>query len=295
MKQILIVAFIALSINSYSQGFIKKAVESFSLEAFGGLANYQGELQEAGYTFSQAKPAVALGGRIELANRFFLRGLVTYGHISAADKYSNSSAKRLRNLDFTSKIYDASVTFVYEVFDVYEKRYTPYVFAGVSAFHFSPYTFDSSGKQRWLQPYGTEGQGLPLYPGRKIYSLNQFSIPFGAGIKFAVTDRISLGWEFRFNKTFTDYLDDVSSTYADYNALVAGKYGLKAAELAYRGGEVKGGNPNYPAAGTQRGNPKTKDWYYFSGITVTYNLFKQEHNFGSGGSSRELSCPKNVY
>ena len=294
VKQVLIIALLLSSFSGYSQSFVSRVMERVSFEAFSGMANYQGELQESGYTFSQSKPAVALGGRIAITDKFFVRGLATYGSFGAADKYSSSLAKRQRNLDFATKIYDLSITGVYELFNIVDKRYTPYVFAGVSLFHFSPYTFDSSGKQRWLQPYGTEGQGFKQYPDRKLYSLNQLSIPFGAGIKFAVNDKISLGWEFRFNKTFTDYLDDVSTTYVDYNILITGKHGIKAAELAYRGGELKGGNPTYPNAGTQRGNPKTKDWYYFSGITITYSLFKPESDSrGMGG--RNLGCPKNVY
>ncbi|MFT3750896.1 MAG: DUF6089 family protein [Agriterribacter sp.] len=279
----------------YSQSFVKRVVERFSLEAFGGLSNYQGELQESGYTFSQAKPAFALGGNIAITDKLYLRGLATMGTIQASDKYSSSLAKRQRNLDFGSKVYDASATIVYDIFDVLEKRYTPYVFAGVSVFHFSPYTYDSTGKKTFLQPLGTEGQGYAQYPGRKLYQLNQISIPFGAGIKFAVNERVTLGWEFRFNKTFTDYLDDVSTTYASYSALISGTYGTRPAELAYRGDEVKNGNPFYPTEGTVRGNPKTKDWYYFSGITLTYRLFKSERSLGRLGRSSEIRCPKNVY
>lgn len=290
------IAFSLFYLSSNSQGFVKKVVERFSLEAFGGLANYQGELQESRYTFSQAKPAFSLGGNIAITDKLFLRGLATIGSIQAADRYSATASKRQRNLDFGSRIYDASATIVYDIFDVLEKRYTPYVFAGISVFHFSPYTFDSTGKQRWLQPYGTEGQGYSQYPDRKIYNLNQISIPFGAGVKFAVNERFTLGWEFRFNKTFTDYLDDVSTTYADYNVLISSpRYGTLPADLAYRGDELKNGNPAYPAAGTVRGNPKTKDWYYFSGITLTYRLFSPDRPLGRLGGGSGIGCPKNVY
>ncbi len=296
MKQILFgVSFLFASVASHSQNLLYRVIERVSFEGFGGFANYQGELQESPYTFSQSKAALSLGGRIELLDKVFLRGLATYGHISASDKYSSNSFRRARNLDFTSKIYDASATIVYEVFNLSEKRYTPYVFAGVSLFHFSPYTYDSSGTMRWLASFRTEGQGLPQYPDRKIYKLNQLSLPFGAGIKFAVNKNVAIGWEFRFNKTFTDYLDDVSTTYADYNILITGNQGIKSAELAYRGGELKGGSQTYPAAGTKRGNPKTKDWYYFSGLTLTYTLFPKENMSGKRGSLRSLDCPKNVY
>lgn len=294
MKRLLVAIFCLLYLSSNSQGFVRKVVERFSVEAFGGLANYQGELQESRYTFSQAKPAFALGGSIAITDKLFLRGLATVGSIQAADRYSSSASKRARNLNFGSRLYDASATVVYDIFNVVEKRYTPYVFAGISVFHFSPYTFDSIGKQRWLQPMGTEGQGLPQYPDRKVYNLNQISIPFGAGIKFAVNEKVTLGWEFRFNKTFTDYIDDVSTTYAD-PFLIAARHGQVAADIAYRGDEVKNGNPVYPT-GAVRGNPKTKDWYYFSGLTISYRLFSSGQSLGKfGGKSGGLACPKNVY
>ncbi|HRP57521.1 DUF6089 family protein [Agriterribacter sp.] len=287
MKQTFILALLLCTTTLYSQGILKNV----SIEAFGGFANYQGELQENTYTFSQAKPAGALGAAYSFTDKISLRGLITYGNIQGADRYSSNLQRRQRNLSFYSKIYDASLTGVYEFFDIMEKRYTPYLFAGVSVFNMGPYTYDSLGKKIGLGILSTEGQELPEYPDRKRYNYQNISIPFGGGIRFAVTRNVSLGWEFRFNKTFTDYLDDVSTKYVDRNILLAAR-GPKAVEMAYRGGELKNGNPVYPAAGTVRGNPKTKDWYYFSGITIRYKLFN-DRNFSSRGKG--IPCPKNVY
>ena len=289
LKQIFIIALLFSASAVYSQGILKNV----SIEAFGGFANYQGELQEKNYTFSQAKPAGALGASYALTDKISLRGLITYGNIQGADSYSSNLQRRQRNLSFHSKIYDASLAGVYEFFDIMEKRYTPYVFAGVSIFNMGPYAFDSLGKKIGLRNLGTEGQGLPEYPDRKKYNYQNISIPFGGGIRFAVTRNVSLGWEFRFNKTFTDYLDDVSSKYADRGILLAAE-GQKAVEMAYRKKKKKNGNPVYPAAGTVRGNPKTKDWYYFSGITLSFKLFN-DRDFNNGNRGKGIPCPKNVY
>ncbi|HEX5026377.1 MAG TPA: hypothetical protein VFV68_13950, partial [Agriterribacter sp.] len=191
------------------------------------------------------------------------------------------------------KIYDASLTGMYEFLNIMEKRYTPYVFVGISIFNMGPYAYDSLGQKVGLLTLGTEGQDLPEYPDRQRAKYQNFSIPFGGGIKFAVTQNVSLGWEFRFNKTFTDYLDDVSTKYADRNILLAAR-GAKAIEMAYRGGEIKNGNPNYPTAGTVRGNPETKDWFYFSGVTVSFRLFN-DRELGRGAGGKSIPCPKNVY
>ncbi len=292
VKQTFILALLLSTSVVYSQGILKNV----SIEAFGGLANYQGELQENTYTFSQAKPAGSLGASYALTDKISLRGLITYGNIQGADSYSSNLQRRQRNLSFHSKIYDASLTGVYEFFDIMEKRYTPYVFGGISVFNMGPYAYDSLGKKIGLNNLGTEGQGLPEYPEREKYKYQNISIPFGGGIRFAVTRNVSLGWEFRFNKTFTDYLDDVSTQYADRSILLVarGARGSKAVEMAYRGGELKNGNPSYPAAGTMRGNPKTKDWFYFSGITVSYKLFN-DRDFNRGNGGKGIPCPKNVY
>ena len=143
-----------------------------------------------------------------------------------------------------------------------------------------------------LKPLSTEGQGLVAYPNRDPYSLTQFAIPFGAGIKFAINESISLAWEIGLRKTFTDYLDDLSTSYVDEATLLAER-GPLAADLAFRGDELKNTPGSYPADGTVRGGPDFKDWYYFSGITASYNLpFGNSHRDNKKGSTE---CPKPVF
>ena len=76
--------------------------------------------------------------------------------------------------------------------------------------------------------------------------------------------------EFTQRKTFTDYLDDVSTSYIDENTLLATR-GQQAVNLAYRGDEV---NPSwiYPPDGEQRGTPTEMDWYYFIGMSVDVKI-----------------------
>ncbi len=85
-------------------------------------------------------------------------------------------------------------------------------------------------------------------------------------------------------KLFTDYLDDVSTTYVDEGTLAAAK-GPTAVRFSYRGGELKNGEPAYPVAGTIRGGAKSKDWYYFQGITLRIRL---HHGLRRG---QRFGCP----
>ena len=73
-------------------------------------------------------------------------------------------------------------------------------------------------------------------------------------------------------KHLHDYLDDVSTTYVDETILALNR-GQKAANMAYRGDELKTGSHfiSSPVA-QQRGNPTSRDWYYFVGINFQDTL-----------------------
>jgi hypothetical protein len=270
--------------------------QNWHLTAFGGISNYQGDLQEKRVTTSQAHGAFGLGIQYTINQHIILRSGLTYCKISGDDKLAENNGLRLRNLNFTSRLLEFNLLGEYDFLKLETYKFTPYVFGGFAVFGFDPYTKDTLGNVYYLQPLGTEGQGLAAYPDKKPYHRVQLSIPFGAGIKLRLNELMTVGYEFGLRKTFTDYLDDISSQYADQSTLLAAK-GPKAVELAYRGGELKDGNPAYPAAGTIRGGEKIKDWYYFQGITLSYRLGAKP---GSNSSKRkslghQLDCPRNVY
>ena len=77
---------------------------------------------------------------------------------------------------------------------------------------------------------------------------------------------MNLNLEIGIRKTFTDYLDDVSSdTYVDAN------------ELANINGQLSSDLSNRSLNGSRygsRGNSKTSDWYVFYGGMITFRLGK---------------------
>lgn len=251
------------------------------LNVSAGLANYQGDLNDSRYAFKQSHGMFGLGLGYELSDRFVLRAAVSRATISAADRFSKYP---LRNLNFTSNITEAHTALEFLLKDPYEHQITPYVFAGLAFFHYNPYTYDSAGRKAYLQPLSTEGQGFVT--GKDVYKLNQFAIPFGGGLKFNLGENFSLGLELGLRKTFTDYLDDVSTNYVDENLLLINR-GQLAVDLAYRGDEIKNGT--YPVGGTGRGGAKYKDWYYFSNISASFRL--GGNNGGNGRSKRGVGCP----
>ncbi len=269
------------------------AQQKFNLLLNGGFSNYTGDLQEKKFTLDQSNLAFGIGLSYELLPKLSLRGEFRYGKVSADDKLSSRPELQNRNLNFHSAITEGSLIADYSLFDLQSgKRITPYVFAGIGLFHFNPYTFDRQGDKVFLRNLGTEGQGLAAYPDKKPYGLVQASIPFGAGIRFRVSENAYLGYEIGLRKLFTDYLDDVSTTYADQALLLAGR-GQQAVDMAFRTNEIKE-TELYPPAGAIRGGQRYKDWYYFSSITLSIGLFNNGKVFGKREGRGRIDCPVDV-
>jgi len=264
--------------------------QEFSVQLTPGIINYGGDLQNKVYTFQQAGSSIG-GALMYRINKFSIRAGLEYGKVKG-DDLSNTGFTA-RNLSFETGVSEGSLCLQYDVFLLDEQhRLTPYVFAGVGAFHFNPYTTYDSQKI-YLRPLGTEGQGLPAYPDKKIYSLNQFEIPFGIGLKYKISDRIQVGVEFCSRLLFTDYLDDVSGTYPDENELFKGR-GQLAVDVSFRGNEIDPTRP-FPS-GQTRGNPKQNDNYYTSSLSLIY-VFPGRSSFGGYGGKRgkPVNCPKDVH
>lgn len=261
--------------------------QRWNVTAFGGVANYQGDLQEKRITTNQSHASFGLGLQYDFSPYLSARAGALYGRVSGDDKLSKDPMQVARNLNFSSHLVEGQLLAEFRFLDIDRRKFTPYIFAGVAVFGFDPNTKDSLGNTYYLQPYTTEGVS---------YKRTQFALPFGGGIKLKVNDRLILGYEIGLRKTATDYLDDLSDRYVDRDLLLAAK-GPKAVELAYRGGELKDGDPVYPAAGTVRGGADVKDWYYLQGLTLTYRLNNLPFGNKSGRrrSNNELDCPKNVY
>lgn len=255
------------------------AQSSPEIGMFIGISTYSGDLTEGSLTYRQSHPSTGVLFRMPVYKNFGIRAGIDWGRLSGSDKLNADSSLFPRNLSFITNLADMHLLAEYNFFNYGDNGFTPYFFAGISVFHFNPFVFDSTGKKVFLRPLSTEGEGLPEYPDRKPYNLTQISIPFGVGIKYALTSTINLAFEFRINKTFTDYIDDVSTAYVDRNILLRER-GSAAVYYAYRTNELPAyRNDPYPAAGAQRGNPRIKDWYYFTGFTITYNLNEPHKSF----------------
>jgi hypothetical protein len=263
--------------------------QNFHFAARLGLAGYQGDLKLHSISLSQTKIMGSIGARYDLSEHLSARSYLTLTSLKGDDKRGKPSMQS-RNLNFQTKLYDWELTGQYNLFSLNERWWTPYVFAGIGLYHYNPYTKDDLGKNAFLKPLSTEGQGF--VSGVNNYKLTGFSLPVGLGINYALNEDMRVGLEFGYRKIFTDYLDDVSGSYVDRTQLQNAR-GETAADLAFRGDEVSGAP--YPPAGTVRGNPNQKDGYYYFAVTYTvryfFDKYKQIVGLPSSSKEKKVGCP----
>jgi hypothetical protein len=230
-----------------------------------GGSYYIGDLNQFGH-FKKTQLAGGLIFRYNVHSRVAVRGTFTYMSVKADDLDSQEALQQERSLNFKSQIWELAggVEFNYFPFQIGHKRYkgTAYLFAELAVFRMDPKT-EYDGDEISLRPLGTEGQGTSLSSKGK-YSNFQVSIPFGFGGRVSLGKSACLGVEVGIRKTYTDYLDDVGSgSYVDYDQLLA-ENGPLAADLSNRSDSRFG----------KRGNASNKDWYVFTGVSLTFNLGK---------------------
>lgn len=293
MKKVITIALAALiliPVFSEAQRWKRQRYE-FSFGA--GISNFLGELGGANQIgtnyfrdleWSMTRMAVAAGLRYKLSNYFALNTHLTYGRVSGDDKLTEEFFRNYRNLNFYSDIYEFNINFEgafqqEQVGHRYRLRkvrgikgyeiYT-YAFVGVGVFYFDPKTTYQGVPVR-LQPLGTEGQGL--IPSRKKYSLVQMCIPVGIGFKYTIDRSWGVGLELGIRKTFTDYIDDVSTTYFDFQ-----NYPEANREAPLLADRSNHSDPDITRPGAQRGDPRDKDSYMFAIFSINYKLKTGRNN-----------------
>ena len=261
MKYWILLSFFYLSILLSVQ-----AQRGWEVGGWGGVSNYFGDLNT---NFDISRPGIAGGAifRYNFNERLCIKFSGNYGQVSADDANSSNPYERARNLSFQTSIIDFTTQFEFNflpyVHGSEEHFYTPYLFGGLSFFHFNPKT-EYNDELVELRPLGTEGQ----FKGEEYY-LVQGGLAYGIGFKFDLSEVWSMNVELSGRSLFTDYLDDVSTVYPDKSDLRQLR-GDVAVELSDRSIPIDGIEGNIGQAGRQRGNRNNKDSYVFLGVGFVY-------------------------
>jgi hypothetical protein len=207
----------------------------------------------------------------------------------APNKGGREISRINRNLSFKTSVLEGYLaaeiypTVFFERYDGLQGKFRPYGLIGVGVFKYNPKTM-YNGSWVELKPLRTEGQGL--VDGKEEYKLIQAEIPTGIGFKYYIKDNMYIGAEVMHRNLFTDYVDDVSTTYPDpivFNAL-PGSLQAKARSLFYRGDELAGARAT-PRVNEQRGDPKDDDAFFSTILRFGWRLN------GMDNSRRQMRCP----
>ena len=234
----------------------------------GGGMTYLGDLNNQS-ALGEVRPGYGGGVRIRIDNRWSVRVEGAHGTLTATHDWIPK-----RNLSFRSSLTEGALMaeFNFRPFGAgaTESRWTPYIFGGLAAFHFNPkgQYISPRGDTTWveLKPLCTEGQGTTAYPERRPYPLTMVSMPFGVGVKLRISKSITVTAEHGFRRTWTDYIDDVSTTYVGADLLRSEvENGTVASQMADRSEKAN-------APGIKRGDDSLNDWYSYFNVSLSISM-----------------------
>ena len=207
-----------------------------------GTLIYQGDLSQSEFgSTKDLKPAVGIYVSKDLNTYFSFRANLNIGKIGADEsQFSYPTYKKFRNFMFTTPITEFSTVLVWNILgqsaDNDYRKLSPYIFAGAGI------TFLNI-KRDWSRidtTFFNSKSSTIIGLGKDTLQATPRMlpiIPFGIGLKYAITDNIGLKAEATYRLTFSDYLDGFS----------------------------------YAA------NPNTTDKYYGVSIGVSFNLARNNY------------------
>lgn len=264
--------FFSDAANAQYDGLVQQGEFGFSL----GASHYFGDLNTRS-DISKPKASFGLFFRKQMSDYIGVRVAGRFTQLGYSDAYSKNVYQKTRNLSFNSNLFEFTVQGDFNFFKFIPGSqnyfFTPYVTLGAGLFSYDPYTF-YNGQKIYLRPLGTEGQAGG-YLGRTEYGTMSVCIPFGVGIKYSLNAKTNLTFEIAQRFTTTDYLDDVSTTYAPKDPYFPdGPNGQPS--IAYllqdRSYEIDPTHMLSSVPGRQRGWSKQKDQYVIAEVGISFNI-----------------------
>jgi hypothetical protein len=240
----------------------------------GGISQYFGDLNPD-YHFNTPKPVFGIFFRKQLTDYISVRIQGQFAQVGYSDVYNKQNAfDQRRNLSFNSNIWQLGLQGDFNFFRFIpgdgNHRSTPYLTVGIGMFSFDPYAY-LDGQKYYLRELGTEGQAAG-YDGRKPYNNIAAYIPLGLGYKYNLNPKMNIGIEVVYNFTTTDYLDDVSKTYAGINNFPALPDGDPSAAALLQDRSYETGTPPIGIQGRQRGYSNQSDGFLFIEVMFSFNI-----------------------
>lgn len=226
---------------SYAQG--QEPVTTSELGIGIGGANYKGEISP-NYRVLNNQPALTVFYRRDMSNAITLRGGLMGSHrivdnnTFRDESYADDRPYHAyRQAELRLSLLELSAVVEYNFLDYYDMsqspRISPYLFIGAAGLLYNVKLYSDEH----TPGLSTTGNVL----NEPFNTKATVAIPFGLGVKLALSKHWNLGLEFGARKLFTDNLD----------------YLAEASDA-----------PSYLA------NPYDKDWYYYNGVSISYTFYR---------------------
>lgn len=225
-----------------------------------GAAGYIGDLNQNNLTKISGVTAGAFA-KINFTPFIGLGLHYNYGNIKGDDTKSTNQQFRDRGLNFNTNLNEVSliadVNFLDAFSPISNRRFTPYVFAGIGGVYFKTkatyngivYDLNDINDINTITNADIKGRTINYKP----YDI---TIPYGVGAKYRLTSYLTLSSQIGYRTALTDFLDDVGDYYASSSS------------------------PSSPTGiggiGTQRGDLRKRDTYMFVSIGISYNFVSQK-------------------
>ncbi|MGB0887372.1 MAG: DUF6089 family protein [Vicingaceae bacterium] len=301
---VLFLVILLLPVFSQAQKWKRQRVEySFGIGATNFLGDLGGRDQEGSnfiqdFELKATRYAANLGYRYQLGKNFYVKGNLIYAKVSGTDKLTNEPARAARQLNFKSNLIELSAQLEYML--IRQKsgllhklrgvrgkqwfRFEVYALAGIGGLYYDP-KGERDGEWHSLAPLNTEGQGLE--GGPKDYSQYTMVVPYGIGIRRNISGGArsrnfgtwSISLELTMRKTFSDYIDDVSTSYYADGDKDPDKILQAGGEDALYFHDPSGlyNNGGFGEA-QQRGDPSDNDAYMLGIISINYKPARRRRN-----------------
>ena len=233
-------------------------------------------------------PSTGVGGMVGFRYRFHPYWATTsslnVGLLRGNDALTNEIIRQSRNLHFRSLVveFHQRLEVILLANEKFGHRYglsrhskkmkdhneQLYMFGGIGISYFNPKA-QYNGAWTALRPLSTEGQGLE--GGVKKTLPITATVPLGIGFRWGLNRMWRMGIEATYVKTFSDYIDDVSTEYYDADILLAEK-GPEAAYLSNPSQQ----NTSWFGTGQQRGDEQ-KDAYFYVNFVFVRNVTYKDY------------------
>lgn len=216
---------------------------------------------------------------------------LAYSNLQLNGSDEASGYRPERGLSFNTKVHDIALVAEFNFLDYFtgsrRNGLSPYLFGGISVFAFNPKADDGTELCNVLTDVDYD-KSIPSN-GDVKYRKMSVSLPFGVGVKYSLGKKLGVALEWRWDYTFTDWLDDCHAYYPLYDnadkpyVQYADPTGFTAETDPTTG--IISNNKKY----VQRGNYSDNDWFGYLNFSVVYKFVLP------GGKDCNSGANKNSY